>query len=463
MTPPTYSLQSRLALLVLGLLAAVWSATAAVVWFDARHEVEEILDSHLAQAAAFVVAQYQHDRPGNDLQVDMPPLHRYSYKTAIQVFHRDRLVLRSANAPATPLVDGGSGEAGFQTVLINNAKWRVFAVHDAKPGLKIYVGEQGKSRNAILWAVLRSTLWPLFAALPLMVLAVWWAMHKGLSPMRSLGRSLVERRPDALDRVRVDGAPSEMVPLIDALNALFQRIEKLLDAERRFTADAAHELRTPIAAIRAHAQVAMHASDDGLRRSALQSTLDGCDRATRLVQQLLTLSRLEANAMCEEQAVNLRTVAHHEMAELAPQALYKGQLLSLEDGPAYMVNGDEMLLAVLVRNLIDNAIRYSPPGAHIQVRTVCDTLGTRLSVEDSGPGLPAADLARLGERFFRPLGTSGSGSGLGFSIALRIAAAHHLKMEMGRSELLGGLAVHVHSLPKKSNEPVSGKEGRYFF
>ena len=455
MTRATYSLQSRLVWLVLGLLAAVWSATAAVVWFDARHEVEEILDSHLAQAAAFVVAQHQHDRPGSDLQVDMPQLHRYAYKTAIQVFDGGRLVLRSANAPATPLVAGGKGETGFHTVLLGKDEWRVFAVPGSKPGLEIYVGEQGKSRNAILWAVLRSTLWPLLAALPLMVLAVWWAMHRGLRPMRSLGRALVERRPDALDRVQVDGAPSEMVPLIDALNALFQRIEKLLDAERRFTADAAHELRTPIAAIRTHAQVAMNEPDDGLRHSALQRTLDGCDRATRLVQQLLTLSRLEASTAREEQAVNLRTVAHHEMADLAPRALDKRQLLSLEDGPAYLVHGDEMLLAVLVRNLIDNAIRYSPPGAHIQVRTVCDTLGNRLSIEDSGPGLPAADLARLGERFFRPLGTLESGSGLGFSIALRIAAAHHLALEAGRSALLGGLAVHLRNVPREPNAPVS--------
>ena len=454
MTPAPYSLQNRLVVLVLGLLAAVWSATAAVVWFDARHEVEEILDSHLAQAAAFVVAQYQHDRPGNDLQVDMPPLHRYAYKTAIQVFQDGRLVLRSANAPATPLVAGGSREAGFQTVLLGKDAWRVFVVPGSRPGLDIYVGEQGKSRNAILWAVLRSTLWPLLAALPLMVLAVWWAMHKGLRPMRALGRSLVERRPDALDRVSVEGAPSEMVPLIDALNALFQRIETLLDAERRFTADAAHELRTPIAAIRAHAQVAMNASDDGLRRSALQRTLDGCDRATRLVQQLLTLSRLEANAVGPQQVVNLRSVAQHEMAELAPQALHKSQLLSLEGGPAFLVNGDEMLLAVLMRNLIDNAIRYSPPGAHIQVHTVCDARGTLLGVEDSGPGLPAADLARLGERFFRPLGTSESGSGLGFSIALRIAAAHGLQMEIGQSARLGGLAVSVRGVPKGPDAPL---------
>jgi two-component system sensor histidine kinase QseC len=442
MTRKPYSLQGRLALLVLGMLAAVWTATAAIVWFDARHEVEEILDSHLAQAAAFVVAQYQHDRPASEVQVDMLSLHRYAYKTTIQVFQDGRLVLRSANAPTTPLVADG-GATGFQTVLIDNARWRVFAVHEPATGLQVYVGEQEKSRNAILWAVLRSTLWPLVLALPLLVLAVWWAVHRGLRPLRGLGRTLLERRPDALDRVQVDDAPAEMVPMVDALNALFQRIETLLESERRFTADAAHELRTPIAAIRAHAQVALQETDDALRRHALQHTIDGCDRATRLAQQLLTLSRLEANAVLDEKQVDLQALARRELAEAAPRALEKHQALELQDGPPCRIYGDEALLAVLVRNLVDNAIRYSPAGARILVHLTQDAAQTRLSVEDSGPGLPAEDLARLGERFFRPLGTTESGSGLGWSIVRRIAAAHRMVVEVERSTRLGGLAIHA--------------------
>jgi two-component system sensor histidine kinase QseC len=452
MTRAAYSLQGRLALLVLGLLAAVWVITAAIVWFDARHEVEEILDSHLAQAAALVMAQQ--DKSGSYLQIDAPALHRYAYKTAIQVFRDDRLVLRSASAPIEPLVGGGrSHGTGFKTIGIDGSQWRVFAVHDPRTSLHVYVGEEVKSRDAILWAVLRSTLWPLAAALPLLVLAVWWAMRSGLSPMRRLGRSLVERRPDALDRVRVDDAPSEMVPMIDALNALFQRIEVLLESERRFTADAAHELRTPIAAIRAHAQVALNEADDKKRCHALHSTLDGCDRATRLVEQLLTLSRLEADAMPEEKAVDLHAVARSVLADIAPRAIAKHQCLELDDGPPCVVRGDETLLAVLIRNLVDNAVRYSPPSARVQVRVACDSSGVRLSVEDGGPGLAAADMKRLGERFFRTLGTAESGSGLGLSIARRVAAVHRMTIEIGRSQLLGGLAVHVQGLSKKPNDP----------
>lgn len=455
MTRAAYSLQGRLALLVLSLLIAVWVITAAIVWFDARHEVEEILDSHLAQAATLLLSQQ--NRIENDQPIDAPALHRYAYKTAIQVFRDNQMVLRSANAPIEPLVDRGHSRAtGFETVRIHSLEWRVFAAHDPAAKLQVYVGEEGKSRNAILWAVLRSTLWPLVAALPLLVLAVWWAMRSGLSPMRRLGRSLVERRPDALDLVQVDDAPSEMVPMIDALNALFQRIEGLLESERRFTADAAHELRTPIAAIRAHAQVAMNEEDDGLRFHALQSTLDGCDRATRLVEQLLTLSRLEADAMPEEAAVDLCATARRVLADIAPRAIAKHQCLELDDSAPCIVSGDETLLAVLIRNLVDNAVRYSPPSARIQVRVMCDSSGTRFSVEDSGPGLGEEDMARLGERFFRALGSLESGSGLGLSIAHRIAAAHQMTIDIGRSQLLGGLAVHVRGSPRVPRASANG-------
>jgi two-component system sensor histidine kinase QseC len=265
--------------------------------------------------------------------------------------------------------------------------------------------------------------------------------------MRRLGRALLERRPDVLDRVQLDDAPSEMVPMIDALNAMFRRIEFLLESERRFTADAAHEMRTPIAAIRAHAQVAMQEADDERRSRSLQGTIEGCDRATRLVEQLLTLSRLEADALPEERDVDLGALARRVLADIAPRAIAKHQSLELNNGPACIIRGDETLLTVLVRNLVDNAVRYSPPSARIDVRVACGASGVRLSVEDGGPGLDDSDMRRLGGRFFRVLGNAETGSGLGLSIARRIAAVHRMAIDIGRSPQLGGLAVHVRCLP----------------
>ena len=442
---PPRSLQGRLLLLVLSGVALVWLVTSVLTWIDVRHELDELLDGHLAQAAALlVVQQAQEIEPDDDRELDAPTLHRYAPKVAFQVFHEGRLALRSANAPVAPMVEANLDfMSGLKTVQIQGQAWRVFAAHGAERDVQVYVGEQMGSRNDILWAVLRSTLWPMLIALPLLVGAVWWAVRLGVQPIRRLGRVLAERQPQALSPVTLTKAPSEMAPMIAALNGLFERIGQLLESERRFTADAAHELRTPIAAIRMQAQVAMGEADDALRQHALQGTLEGCDRATRLVGQLLSLSRLEAVESPAMADVDLRALAQRVVAELAPKAIGKQQSLEFEGSEPCVVPGNETLLAVLVRNLVDNAVRYSPPAARIQVSVRRQGAQVVLGVEDSGPGLDAADRQRLGERFFRVTGSVESGSGLGWSIVRRIAAVHRLKIDVGDSTALGGLAVRV--------------------
>lgn len=439
-----YSLQGRLITLILAVVASVWLVTAAMTWFDARHELDELLDSHLAQAAALLVVQQAHEIDADGEGIDAPSLHRYAPKVTFQVFHEGRLALRSANAPAVPLVERDKGfKTGFATVQIGGVTWRVFATHGGERDVQVYVGEQASSRASILWAVLRSTLWPIGLALPLLAIAVWWAVYQGVAPMRRLGRALAERPAQALHPVKLEGIASEMVPMVNALNGLFERIGTLLESERRFTADAAHELRTPIAAIRVQAQVALGEADDALRRGALQRTLDGCDRATRLVEQLLTLARLEANATPTMAEVDLRALVQQVVAELAPKAIGKNQSLEFEATESCNLPGSEALLAVLARNLVDNALRYSPQFARVRVGVQQHSGRVVLIVEDSGPGLAEADARRLGERFFRVPGSSESGSGLGWSIVRRIAAVHQLEIEVDRSAELGGLAVRV--------------------
>lgn len=438
-------------LLVLGTVGGVWLATAVATWIDVRHELDELLDSHLTQAAALLLVQQSGDfDEGDSHSVDAPILHRYAPRVMFQVFHDGRLAMRSANAPAHPMVDPGMKlKKGFATVQIDGDSWRVFGALGNEPNMQVYVGERTGARAAILWALLRSALWPMLIALPLLALAAWWAVRQGVAPIRRLGCAVADRQPDALNDVAIDGITSEMAPLVEALNNLFGRIGKLLEFERRFTADAAHELRTPIAAIRAQAQVAMVEADDELRRHALQGTVDGCDRAARLVDQLMTLSRLESSGEPALAAVDLVALSERVVSELALKALGKGQTLDFEAAQACTVPGNETLLAVLVRNLVDNAIRYSPAKARVRVRIAhCDG-GVALSVDDSGPGLAEADLARLGERFFRTPGSAESGSGLGWSIVRRIAAAHRLELQVGRSQDLGGLGVSVRSQSAK--------------
>jgi two-component system, OmpR family, sensor histidine kinase QseC len=447
MTRRRPSLQRRLLVGVIGLVALVWLGMAAYTAVDVRHELDELLDGHLAQAAALLVVQ-QMEEIEEDHEIQAPTLHRYAPRVAFQVWHEGRLVLRSADAPDQPMGDTGRRfEAGFRSVRIGNTDWRVFAAEGPERDVKVFVGEQDASRWDILKAVLRGMLAPMALALPLLALVGWWGVRVGLAPLRHMGEALHTRDPRALQPVTLPDATAEMTPMLDALNGLFERIGALMEAERRFTADAAHELRTPIAAIRTQAQVALGESGDAERRHALLATLEGCDRATRLVEQLLTLSRLEAADAPLSGTVDLAALARRTAADLAPKAVARQQDLSLEvdapDGAAVALRGDDTLTGVLLRNLLDNALRYSPDGAQIRLSVSQVDGRAQLVVEDSGPGLEAAERQRLGERFFRVLGTQASGSGLGWSIVRRIAQVHAAVVETDRSPTLGGLRVTV--------------------
>jgi len=437
------SLQGRLLVLVIGVVIGVWLITALFIWRDARSELDELLDSHLAQAAALLIIQ-QTQSIDDDDGIDTRVPHPYAPKVAFQIFHEGQPAVRSVNAPIHPMIpaDRDVGQ-GFATVQIDGEAWRVFYARGAREDTRVYVGERVDSRTSILLAVLRGTLWPMAAALPLFGLATWWAVRRGVTPLRKLSRSIAQRGPDDLAPVVMRQTPAEMSPVLDALNQLFVRIRTVWEAERRFTADAAHELRTPIAAIRTQAQVALAETDDALRGHALRATLEGCDRATRLVDQLLVLSRLESGATLELIQVDLSALAQRVVAELAPAAIAKRQSLEFEGASHCHVTGDDMLLAVLVRNLVDNAIRYSASGASVLIKTGTNGDNAILSVEDSGPGLTDADLPRLGERFFRVPGTAESGSGLGWSIVQRVADLHAATVAVRRSKTLGGLEVDV--------------------
>ncbi|MDQ9169645.1 ATP-binding protein [Oxalobacteraceae bacterium R-40] len=440
----TRSLQGRVIVFVLTVVLGVWLVTAIKIWTDVRHELDELLDGHLAQAAALLVVQQARDMPDDEHEFDTPTLHKYAPKVAFQVFHEDVLVSRSANAPSEPMIAQEKHfKSGFKTVSIDGQTWRVFAAYGAERDVQVYVGEQARSRTSILLAVLRGTLWPMAVALPLLALAVWWAVYRGVGPLRQLGSILAQREARTLEPLAMQATPAEITPIVDALNALFGRIGSLIESERRFTADAAHELRTPIAAIRAQAQVAMGETDDALRRHALQNTLDGCDRAVRLVEQLLTLSRMEADAEPAMEDVDLNSLVQRTVAELAPRALEKKQALEFSGSAHCIVRGNATLLTVLMRNLVDNAVRYSPPSAKVHVAVERHDRHFAVNVEDSGPGMSNENRRRLGERFFRVLGSGESGSGLGWSIVRRIASVHKMDLQVEKSEKLGGLNVRV--------------------
>lgn len=441
------SLQARLLAGVLAVALGVGGLTAALALRQAEHELDELLDAHLSQAAALLVVQHSgqlaHD---DDAVLDAPSLHRYAPRAVFQVFHEGRLALRSSQAPITPLVAGMG--AGFHTVTRGDARWRVFVAQGAGADMTVLVGEHESARQEILWAVLGPLLGLGGAALVLMALLGAAVLRWGLTPLRRLRTELAARRPDQLAPLALAGAPAELAPLMATLNSLFSRIEDLLQGERRLTADAAHELRTPIAAIRTQAQVALGARDDAERRHALAATLAGCDRAARLIDQLLMLARLEAAAAPPRAPLALAELARQAVADAAESPLNQGHALALDAPASVQAEGDALLTQVLLRNLLDNALRYSPPGSPVTLTVDATADGWRLAVEDGGPGLDDAGLARLGQRFQRGDGSGQPGSGLGWSIVRRVAALQGWAVSADRSPTFSGLRVRL--APEKS-------------
>ena len=441
------SLQTRLLTTVLTLVLVAWGIAAALAWHETDEEVSDLLDAHLAQTAALLRLQPL-DELNEDRLNEAPELDKHQPRVVFQLWHEDQLLARSASAPQEPLTQ--RRKRGFADSQVDGKAWRVFVTQGRENDVRIVVGELQSVRREIVLASLTSILKPMLWAIPLLALGIWWAVRGSVQPLGRLGNAVAARQPQSLEPLSTAGVPPEVLPLVTALNELFERMARLLATEQQFTADAAHELRTPIAGIRMQAQVAQGATNAQERATALQATVQGCDRATRLVEQLLQLARLDAEATPDRSSTPLAEVARHVAADLEATAERRQQRIVLREpmAPSVHIPLPEPLARVLLRNLLDNALRYSPEGAEVQLQI--NELGdghAQLSVEDSGPGLTPEEQARLGERFFRVLGTGQSGSGLGWSIIQRIARLHHLQVGTDRSPGLGGLRVTVHWKP----------------
>jgi len=434
-----YSLKQRLLLTLLGSIALVWLATAVFSYFDARHELDELLDAHLAQSASLLLAQTGHEPEEIDTE-HMPLLHKRARGVAIQMWENGKtLRLHSANAPDHRL---SRQDEGFSDALIAGKRWRVFSAWDGARRYLVQVGERYEARDEIAASLATNLLLPLLVALPLLGLLVWLNVARALRPLAALGRQVAGRDPGKLGRLDAGAVPAEVMPLVDNLNRLFERVAQLIENERRFTADASHELRTPLSALKTQAQVARASANDAERAHALDSVIAGCDRASHLVQQLLTLARLDPDeSEARAETCDLQALARDAVAELAPFALSKRVEIDLAEGAALPVPGHAGLIAIVLRNLIDNAIRYSPEGGSVHVRAARDRQTATLTVSDDGPGIPAEERDKVGQRFYRILGTEEYGSGLGLSIVKRIAELHGASLRLGGGEQGKGLSV----------------------
>ncbi len=436
-----FSLRRRLLGLLLGGVAVAWLVTMIFSYIDAHHEVDELFDAQLAQSAQTLLVLASHDE-GEDIEDLGEATHKYQRRLRFQIWRADgTLLMRSKNAPKMPL----TVEAGFsETQSSPDGHWRHFSQWNEDRSLQVQVSENHDIRDDLIGHIAWRLLVPALFGLPLIGLWVWLATRHGFASLDGIARQIASRDPQQLQPVHPAAAPEEIRTLLEALNGLFQRVEHTLEAERRFTADAAHELRTPLAALQAQLQVTQRARDDDERNRSLSQLQSGLTRAAHLVDQMLHLARLDPESgLPDPQPVDLAVLAEAVCAELGPQILAKNLEFDLESSPGCIVTGQAEWLRVLIRNLVDNAIRYTPVHGRVRVGLTKNTQRIELSVNDSGPGIPAEEREAVLRRFHRLNPGSQPGSGLGLAIVARIAELHGTRLELGESSMTNGLAVAV--------------------
>jgi len=422
--------------LLFWLIAAVLFASVVAalgVYRQARSELDDVFDYHLEQIALSL-----RDRTFEQI-VTEPPVVEDRFDFVIQVWRPDGVRLYYS-APRATLPN--SGWLGYANVHTNEGVWRMFTVQNA--GRIIQVAQPMSVRNRLAVASALRTMMPFLLLIPLLGVLVWVSVGRELRPLEAVARAVGKRSAAALDPLRETGLPDEVRPLVSELNHLLQRLGRSLAVQREFVADAAHELRTPLTALRLQVQLAERASTEDERAAAFATVKTGLERAAHLVGQLLTLARQDPeNSARPMAAVDLAEVARRVVAEHYPLAEAKHLDLGVGRAEAFALTGDEESLRVMIANLVNNAIRYTPAGGRIDVALYPEEDRGILEVVDSGPGIPAAERERAFDRFYRRPGSDGEGSGLGLAIVRNVAERHRASVRLDDAPQGPGLAVRV--------------------
>jgi len=454
-------------LLVLTLVVCGVSAVAAALSYrEARTEAAELFDAKLAHSARVLAALvaphvgelpqsagevptievWQGDATGRGEALVRADGHAYETRLAFQV--RDaqgRMLLRSGSGPIEALAPL---RAGFADEAFERHVWRVFTLRSAE-GLWVHAGEEAHIRDELAEGIARGTLMPLLLSLPVLVVVMWWVLRWAARGLRAIVAEIERRAGDQLAPLDPADVPIELDGLVRAINALFQRVAGVRERERRFTAEAAHELRTPLAALRVHVANGRAATDEASRQRIDLQVQQALSRMQRVITQMLDLARQDApgHAGGAVKALDLAAVVRREVAELAVAGLDRGLNIDVGGETHVPFDGDEVGLGVLVRNLVDNALRYTPEGGSVAIEVRRDAMGVKLEVDDSGPGLPEPERERAFDRFHRGLGGTATGSGLGLSIVQAVVERHGGRVVLAESPL-GGLRVEVR-LPRR--------------
>jgi two-component system OmpR family sensor kinase len=426
------SLRARLLASLLAGVVCVGALGGWVVYRNALAEADAFFDYHLRQTALIL-----RDQPVTYLLAPQFQPADAAYDFVVQVWSLDGVrVYLSRPHTVLPQVT----TLGFSTVATSEGRWRVYGVQALTRVIQVAQPMSVREQRAAELAL--QTLKPFALLLPVLALLIWFAVGHALEPLQRLTALVKARRVNALDSLPDAGLPDEVQPLVTALNDLLARLTNALERERAFMADAAHELRTPLTAL--HLQMGMleRASGEGERAAAMGKLSAGVQRAIRLVEQLLALARQEPRADGRRSPVRLDDLAREVVAELVPLADAGRIDLGIEAAQPASVQGDAEALRTLLRNLVDNAVRYTPAGGRVDV-AVESAPAARITVSDTGPGIPAEERARVFDRFYRRAGTEPPGSGLGLSIVKTIAESHGATVQLSGGPAGRGLAVSV--------------------
>lgn len=423
-----------------GMVAAAWTYLAA------RGEANALFDYHLEQ-----IAWSLRDHSFQRELIPPPSAGELENDFVVQIWDRSGVeIYLSRPHEQVP----GLAPLGFTNQRTRDAAWRVFGVRVR--GRVIQVAQPQRVRDRLAAGLALRAAAPSGLVIPLLAALIWIVVGRGLAPLDAIARAVRARHSTSLDPLSTQGVPTELSPLVGELNSLLARLGAALETQRRFVADAAHELRTPLAALRLQAQLAERASvdDAAARAQAIVELKRGVERATRVVEQLLTLARQAPEARTGgDEAVDLGGLAQTVVSEFAELAAQKDIDLGLGQTAAAVVRGDLAALRVLLANLIDNAVRYTPRGGSVDVEVgVADGAGAAfIAVADTGSGIAQGERDRVFDRFYRVPGSGEVGSGLGLAIVREIAERHAARVVL-EDRPGGGLVARV----RFAQAPVSG-------
>lgn len=441
----------RTFLLINLLLSVLLISALAIIGniFFSRQDIQSQLDRTLISSSLRIkgfLSDYQTDKQFQAQQQAIDQLSKEdpsatgNQSIVFQYWDQNgRLLLHSTNAPKSPL---SSSKPGLSSRKINDNTWRVYTSDVRTDQGSLMVAENFDFKYQLESRLTRDSTLIMLLAYPFLGLLIWIIVGRGLSPIKRVTEEIDRRAPSSLKPVEKQSVPKEIQPLTMALNHLFERLQDAFNREKRFTADAAHELRTPLAAIKAHAQVALKAKTHDELEQTLRKMITSVTRSTHVVQQLLTLSRMVPEASINDPArMSLETEVAEIAAQIVPSALEKDieiELITKGDHKPY-INGNPTAIAILARNLIDNAVRYSPSDKTVRLLIETTEKHVIFKVIDNGPGIPEELRARVFERFYRSLGTEAIGSGLGLSIVHQIAKLHNADIELNTAPSGQGL------------------------